>query len=1571
LFMFVVLHLNPPVAAMITSTQDAGAQLEENQIVENQLTDYQAAVTDNQISGNQPTDNQITDNQVVPDNQPLENQAVPENQPPDNQITDNQIVPDNQPLENQAVPDNQITDNQASPENQPLENQVVPENQRTDNQITDNQVVPENQPTDNQVVPENQLPDNQISENHVLIEFWTGVAGAQAAWQPVEIWTVLIPENQATENQVTENQISENHVLIEFWTGVAGAQAVWQFIEIWTGVILKNQAADNQVVIEVTFDRRLSGDRVGQHKAPPLSPVNMTITATVSSQVDNATLADYFPSNWIVTDANGGIVSIHDGNYNKIEWNVGAVSDSVSRSYVIRSPQLTSPPTKYYFHSGLTYDEGSAVSGDWMVMVADPPDLGYNQPTPEFEDLVLCALYENGTHVENIAREDIVSADITRVEIKSQFGIGGYGETYGEVTWYPYSEIDEKVYDRPLWFVYERFWAKINGTWYKEYITDNITQTQTKTQFLDDSDNRGWGLGWEGTVTCDKYNFPMLVAMDVDKTSPTSRLKTRVTTPVNLENHAIEYQLYLNPYWEKYAEKNVRWVRVYYENGDFEDYDIGVLMDVSAKIPDMRHYFSFLTEKKDIEINTFDFGDIFENKNAIDKWVKIESATLPSGVETYVLKIGVSFGPLHAGENFEIDPSFGYESEKFEEWSATTAGTWETKDLSALGVPANAVCEIVIKNSDPDYEWWGGVRATGSTLERRFQLHEAEGGGLDVVTMFVQADADSTIEHYSEDTTYVKFVLIGYWNTGTYVENMVSFTAGADATWTDKDLSGYGVGANQVAEIVMVNKNAALNNVAGVRTNDSTLARLVDLHEAEDGGVDAATMLVKTDASSIIEVYAGTNTDIDFYLVGYWSTAPGTYTEKFDDFAPPSLDLTWEDVDLSAYGVPGNAIAEVVLAIHAKGYEEEMGVRANGSTLDRWLVLHEAEPAGQDIGRMHVTADENSIIEFIHGDVSDIHHFYLIGYWAYVPQWRLIETWTGTVKSPAAAWQVIETWAGAVQAPAAWQLIETWVGTVQAPAVWQIVETWSGTVEAPAAWQLIETWTGTVEAPVVWQLIETWTGTVEAPVGWQLIETWTGTVEAPVAWQLVETWTGTIEAPAGWQLIETWTGTVEAPVAWQLIETWAGVVKAPAEWQLIETWTGTVEAPAEWQLIETWTGAVQAPAEWQLVETWTGTIEAPAEWELIETWTGTVEAPAEWQLIETWTGTVEAPAAWQLIETWTGTVEAPAAWQLIETWTGTVEAPVVWQLIETWTGTVEAPAGWQLIETWIGTVEAPVAWQLVETWTGTVEAPVAWQLVETWTGTVEAPVAWQLIETWTGTVEAPVAWQLIETWTGTVSAPAAWQLVETWTGTIEAPAAWQLIETWTGTVEAPVAWQLVETWTGTVEAPAAWQLIETWTGTIEAPAVWQLVETWTGTVKAPAEWQLVETWTGTVEAPAAWQLVETWTGTVEAPAAWQLIETWIGTVSAPAAWNLIETWTGTIEAPAAWNLIETWTGTIEAPAAWQLVETWTGTVEALAAWQLVETWTGTVEAPAAWQLVETWTGTVEAPAAWQLVETWT
>ena len=107
-------------------------------------------------------------------------------------------------------------------------------------------------------------------------ETWSGTTDAPAAWQPVESWMGSV-----------WNQVS-----------------AWRSVESWSGTVenrmVENQALDNQVV--VTFDRWLSGDRVAQHKVPPLSLVTMEITAEVSSQVENAVLADYFPSDWTVVD---------------------------------------------------------------------------------------------------------------------------------------------------------------------------------------------------------------------------------------------------------------------------------------------------------------------------------------------------------------------------------------------------------------------------------------------------------------------------------------------------------------------------------------------------------------------------------------------------------------------------------------------------------------------------------------------------------------------------------------------------------------------------------------------------------------------------------------------------------------------------------------------------------------------------------------------------------------------------------------------------------------------------------------------------------------------------------------------------------------------------------------------------------------------------------------------------------------------------------------------------------------------------------------------------------------------
>ncbi|MGI9258462.1 MAG: LamG domain-containing protein, partial [Gammaproteobacteria bacterium] len=315
-------------------------------------------------------------------------------------------------------------------------------------------------------------------------------------------------------------------------------------------------------------------------------------------------------------------------------------------------------------------------------------------------------------------------------------------------------------------------------------------------------------------------------------------------------------------------------------------------------------------------------------------------------------------------------------------WYPGSSDTWETVDLSTYGVPADAVVEVAVMNNNGNRENWAGVRAVGSSLERRFLLQEAEGGGNDVVVMHVQADSSSQIQTYADRTNNIVFILLGYWTGVTYVETFDSFSAGANDTWREHNLGTYGVGANQVAEIVMSQTSTSIEWLVGTRRSGSSQQRKVPLHEAEGGGVDAVTMLVEADASSIVEVYAEANSVVDFHLVGYWSTPPGTYAETGGVHGQATVSASWETTDLSSFGVPANSIAQFVLSNERDANENSMRVRATGSTINtRGLDLHEAESGGGDLGTIHVKVDGSSQIQWAAEFGATDSYFYPIGWW--------------------------------------------------------------------------------------------------------------------------------------------------------------------------------------------------------------------------------------------------------------------------------------------------------------------------------------------------------------------------------------------------------------------------------------------------------------------------------------------------------------------------------------------------------------------------------------------------------------
>ena len=171
-------------------------------------------------------------------------------------------------------------------------------------------------------------------------------------------------------------------------------------------------------------------------------------------------------------------------------------------------------------------------------------------------------------------------------------------------------------------------------------------------------------------------------------------------------------------------------------------------------------------------------------------------------------------------------------------------------------------------------------------------------------------------------------------------------------------------------------------------------------------------MFVKASAddNAAIEIFSGSINNGEFYLMGYWSTPPGTYTELNETLGSPSADQTWEDKDLSGLGVPAEAVTQIAMTNTFNSAENHMGLRQTGSLLQRDINLQEAEGVGvsnrSDIATMHVNADENATIQWYHEDVSESHEYRLLGYWEcmdtvgldLVGHWKLDED-SGTTAS--------------------------------------------------------------------------------------------------------------------------------------------------------------------------------------------------------------------------------------------------------------------------------------------------------------------------------------------------------------------------------------------------------------------------------------------------------------------------------------------------------------------------------------------------------------------------------------------
>lgn len=302
--------------------------------------------------------------------------------------------------------------------------------------------------------------------------------------------------------------------------------------------------------------------------------------------------------------------------------------------------------------------------------------------------------------------------------------------------------------------------------------------------------------------------------------------------------------------------------------------------------------------------------------------------------------------------------------------------TWEDYDVyTNLSVPKSSVAEVMIENNNGASSENVGVRANGSSLNRYIPLHEAEGGGGTHYSLCVQVDSNGYIEIYTTDTGKTEFYIVGYFEGVTYTETMTAaWTIGQSSGWVDKNLNtDYGYPVSRVHEVILVNGEADVSNIIGLRINGSSVDRKFKIHEPEGGGFSVMSTFVESDNSGIIEGYSEDNNLNYMYFTGYFDSAT-SFTER-QDTLDTAGDAGWEDEALNGYGVPSGAVCAVLCLNAEAGTENELGVRDDATAISRLFDEHEAEPGTNEWTgfRMCVNAgtDASRTIDIYEEDTSE------------------------------------------------------------------------------------------------------------------------------------------------------------------------------------------------------------------------------------------------------------------------------------------------------------------------------------------------------------------------------------------------------------------------------------------------------------------------------------------------------------------------------------------------------------------------------------------------------------------------
>lgn len=354
--------------------------------------------------------------------------------------------------------------------------------------------------------------------------------------------------------------------------------------------------------------------------------------------------------------------------------------------------------------------------------------------------------------------------------------------------------------------------------------------------------------------------------------------------------------------------------------------------------------------------------------------------------------------------------------ERFHSIPVLSSG-WQNYDIyTNLGVPKGAIAHIVCSSVNDASARTIGVRTDGSSNDTRYiKLHEGEAGGSVNYSTYVTVNATTgLIETYCDDTTGVTLYLTGYWIGTTYTEyNAVDyisiFTTSGSWTSPGSDLFPWYGGA--VLDWVLANKDNGASIDIGVRNYGTSNNRFVTLHEAESSTTEytdctAIQMLAKTGvANKNVEYYVSSGTYASFYLMGWFSTN----MDYVSSIQTGSVTATgWTDWDVTSYLDVDGRVCDIYCANASTNTEFDFGARQNGSSLSRYITVHESESNGYNGFALPAGTDTSGILELYASDSSS-ENFRYLGYYKPATTYSIPETSDATLASSSTTYPIYET----------------------------------------------------------------------------------------------------------------------------------------------------------------------------------------------------------------------------------------------------------------------------------------------------------------------------------------------------------------------------------------------------------------------------------------------------------------------------------------------------------------------------------------------------------------------------------